>query len=122
MLTSGEMHREKSMKYYYTSGEARQHLGIDVGAFYYLIETGKIKRITPPGKKRGFYSKHQIESLANERLNYVKVEEEARPTFMKAPWDDLDEEYELATLLLTGNAAYGVPTYHTWLSKNPDTN
>ena len=41
---------------------------------------------------------------------------------MKATWDDLDEEYELATLLLNGNAAYGVPTYHTWLSKNPDTN
>jgi len=110
------------MKYYYTAGEARQFLDMDVGAFYYLIETGKIKRITSPGKKRGFYSKLQIERFANERLNYVKVEEEARPTFMKATWDDLDEEYELATLLLNGNAAYGVPTYHTWLSKNPDTN
>jgi hypothetical protein len=110
------------MKHFYTSGEARQYLDMDVGAFYYLIETGKIKRITPPGKKRGFYSKHQIERLANERLNYVMDEEEARPIFMKATWDDLDEEYELATLLLNGNAPYGVPTYHTWLSKNPDTN
>ena len=95
---------------------------MDVGAFYYLIETGKIKRITPPGKKRGFYSKHQIERLANERLDYVKGEEGARPTYMKATWDDLDEEYELATLLLNGNAAYGIPTYRAWLSKNPDTN
>ena len=95
---------------------------MDVGAFYYLIETGKIKRITPPGKKRGFYSKHQIEKLAKERLKCVNVEEEEGPTFMKATWDDLDEEYELATLLLNGNAAYGVPTYNTWLSKNPDTN
>jgi hypothetical protein len=110
------------MKHYYTSGEARQVLDMDVGAFYYLIETGKIQRITPPGKKRGFYSKHQIERLAKERLNDVKVEEEARPTFMKATWNDLDEEYELATLLLNGNAAYGIPTYLTWLSKNPDTN
>jgi hypothetical protein len=110
------------MKHYYTSGEARQYLDMDVGAFYYLVETGKIKRITPPGKKRGFYSKHQIERLANERLNYVMDEEEARPMFMKATWDDLDEEYELATFLLNGNAPYGVPTYHTWLSKNPDTN
>ena len=92
------------MKHFYTSGEARQYLDMDVGAFYYLIETGKIKRITPPGKKRGFYSKHQIERLANERLNYVLDEEEARPIFMKATWDDLDEEYELATLLLNGNA------------------
>ena len=110
------------MKHYFTAGEARQFLGMDVGAFYYLIETGKIKRITPPGKKRGFYSKHQIERLVEERLNAVNVQEEAGPTFMKATWDDLDEEYELATLLLNGNAAYGVQTYHAWLSKNPDTN
>lgn len=110
------------MKHYYTAGEARQFLGMDVGAFYYLIETGKIRRITPPGKKRGFYSKHQIERFANKRLEYMHVEEEAGPTFMRATWDDLDEEYELATLMLNGNAAYGVPTYHAWLSQNPDTN
>jgi len=110
------------MKHYYTAGEARQYLDMDVGAFYYLIETGKIKRITPPGKKRGFYSKYQIERLADQKLQRINGEEEAGPTFMKATWDDLDEEYELATLLLNGNAPYGTPTYHTWLSKNPDTN
>ena len=78
------------MKHYYTAGEARQFLDMDVGAFYYLIETGKIKRITPPGKKRGFYSKHQIERLADQKLKHMNVEEEAGPIFMKATWDDLD--------------------------------
>ena len=112
------------MKHYYTAAEARQLLDMDVGAFYYLIETGKIKRITPPGKKRGFYSRQQIERLADQKLKQMNVqdEEETRPLFMKATWDDLEEEYELATLLLNGNAPYGVPTYHAWLSKNPDTN
>ena len=110
------------MKHYYTAGEARQLLDMDVGAFYYLIETGKIKRITPPGKKRGFYSRQQIERLADQKLKQLNVQDETEPTFMKATWDDLEEEYELATLLLNGNAPYGVPTYHTWLSKNPDTN
>jgi hypothetical protein len=99
------------MKYYFTAGEARQFLDMDVGAFYYPIETGKIKRITPPGRKRGFYSKHQIEKLANGKQLDVDVEKKAGATFMKASWDDLDEEYELATLLLNGNAPYGVPTY-----------
>jgi hypothetical protein len=122
MLTLGEMHMEKSMKHYYTSGEARQHLGIDVGAFYYLIETGKIKRITPPGKKRGFYSKHQIEKLARERLKCMNVGVEPGPTFMKATQDDIYEEYELATLMLNGSAPYGLPTYKAWFGKNPDTN
>ena len=110
------------MKHYYTAGEARQLLDMDVGAFYYLIETGKIKRITPPGKKRGFYSRQQIERLADQKLKQLNVQDETEPTFMKATWNDLEEEYELATLLLNGNAPYGVPTYHTWLSKNPDTN
>lgn len=110
------------MKYYYTAGEARQFLDMDIGAFYYLIETGKIKRITPPGKKRGFYSKHQIERLADQKLNHDNNEQEVGPIFMNATWDDLDEECELATLLLNGNAPYGIPTYHAWLSKNPDTN
>src|SRR5215471_8842883 len=108
-------HRENCMKHYFTASEARQFLDLDIGAFYYLIETGKIRRITPPGKKRGFYSKHQIEKLARERLACVNVDEEEGPAFMKATRDDLDEEHELATLLLNGNAAYGVPTYTTWL-------
>ncbi|HEX6108773.1 MAG TPA: hypothetical protein VFZ02_05115 [Ktedonobacteraceae bacterium] len=105
------------MEHYYTSEEARQHLGMHVGAFYYLIETGKIKRLTPPGKKRGLYSKQQI-----ERLKCPTGEGEPGPTFMKATPDDIYEEYELATLMLNGSAAYGVPTYTAWLGKNPETN
>jgi hypothetical protein len=118
----GKTHREKCMKHYYTASEARQRLGMDVGAFYYLIETGKIKRLTPPGKKRGFYSKQQIEKLAIERLKRVNIEGEPGPTFMQATLDDIDEEYELATLMLNWSAAYGVPTYKAWLGKNPCTN
>ncbi len=110
------------MKYYYTAAEARCSLNMDIGAFYYLVETGKIKRITPPGKKRGFYSKHQIERLANGIISSSTGIQETQPIFMKATMSDLDEEYELATLLLNGNAPYGVPTYRAWLSKNPDTN
>jgi hypothetical protein len=110
------------MKHYYTSMEARQQLGMPVGAFYYLVETGKIKRLITPGKKQGFYSKHQIERLARERLKCTIGEEEPGTTFMKATFDDIDEEYELAALMLNGSAGYGVPTYKAWLGKNSDTN
>jgi hypothetical protein len=110
------------MEHYYTSEEARQQLGMPVGAFYYLIETGKIKRLTPPGKKRGFYSKHQIDRLANEKLKCVTGEEEPGTIFMKATLDDIHEEYELHALMLNGSAGYGVPTYKAWSGKNPDTN
>ena len=112
----------RSMKHYYTSSEARQKLGMQVGAFYYLIEIGKIKKLTPPGKKQGFYSKHQIDRLAKERLMCASGEEEPGTIFMKATQDDIYEEYELATLMLNGSAGYGIPAYTAWLGKNPDTN
>jgi len=110
------------MNHYYCASEARQQLGINVGAFYYLIETGKIKKLTPPGKKQGFYSKHQIERLARERLKCTIDEEEPGTTFSKATVDDFQEEYELAVLMLNGSAGYDIPTYEAWLHKNPETN
>src|SRR6266516_8080799 len=109
MLTPGETHWEKRMNHYYTSMEARQQLGMHVGVFYYLVETGKIKKLTPPGKKRGFYSKHQIERLTKERLKYESDKGEPRVTFMKTTLDDIQEEYELATLVLNCSTRYGVP-------------
>lgn len=110
------------MKYYYSSREAQQHLGINVGAFYYLVDTGKIMKLTPPGKKQGFYSKHQIERLAEERLKRRTVERAPGTTFMKATLDDIHEEHELAALMLNGSAAYGVSTYEAWLRKNSEIN
>ena len=110
------------MEHYYSAREARQQLGVNVGAFYYLIDTGRIKKLTPPGKKQGFYSKHQIERLARERLRGIIDAEEPGTTFRKATVDDIHEEYELAALMLNGSAGYGIPTYEAWLHKNPDTN
>jgi hypothetical protein len=111
-----------SMNYYYTAREAQQCLDIGVGAFYYLIDVGKIKKIVPPGKQRGFYSKHQIEKLAKERTMGASSEEESKAAFLKATLDDIHEEYELATLLLNGSLGYGLPTYEAWLHYNPDSN
>lgn len=110
------------MNYYYTAREAQQRLGLGVGAFYYLVDTGRIKKLAPPGKTRGFYSKHQIEKLAKERTTSIRGDEESGITFLKATQDDIHEEYELATLLLNGSMGYGLPTYEAWLRYNPDSN
>lgn len=110
------------MKYYYTAKEAQQHLGLPVGAFYYLIDTGKIRRITPPGKNRGFYSKHQIERLAHEQPGSGRAGEPLQLVFAQATQNDFHEEYELAALVLNGSASYGLPTSQAWLRKNPATN
>jgi hypothetical protein len=110
------------MKHYYSAREARQLLGINVGAFYYLIDTGKIKKLTPPGRKQGFYSKHQIERLAGKRLKCVTDEEQPGSSFINATLNDIHEEYELAALMLDGSARYGVPLCEAWLRKNSAVN
>ena len=110
------------MKYYYTAQEARQQLGVNVGAFYYLVDTGKIKKLTPPGKKQGFYSKHQIERLAQEGATGRATGQDAGILFRQATLDDIAEEYELALLTLNGNAGYGLPAYEAWMRANAATN
>jgi len=42
------------MEHSYSAREAQQHLGIHVGALSYLIDTGKMKKLTPPGKNKRF--------------------------------------------------------------------
>jgi hypothetical protein len=118
----GHCQREMSMNYFYTAGEAQKHLGVGVGAFYYLVETGKIKKLVPPGKQRGFYSKHLIEKLAEERTGEIGAAEELDVTFQKATLNDIHEEYEFATLLLNGSLGYVLPTYEAWLQYNPESN
>lgn len=110
------------MQYFYTSGEAQKRLGISVGAFYYLVEIGKIKKLVPPGKYRGFYSKHQIEKLAEEKTGGIRDSEKLDVAFLKATLSDIREEYEFATLLLNGSLGYVLPTYEAWLQYNPETN
>lgn len=110
------------MEHYCTAREAQQLLGMQVGAFYYLVETGKVKKLVLPGKQRGVYSKYQIQKLAKEKLECTTDGVEQRTVFLKATMDDISEEYELATLMLNGSAGYGFPSYAEWLARNPDTN
>lgn len=110
------------MNYYYTAREARERLGLEVGAFYYLVDTGRIKKLAPPGKTRGFYSKQLIEQLALERTTGVKFGGQTQAVFLRATQDDVHEEYELAALLLNGSLGYGLPAYAAWLRYNPECN
>ena len=110
------------MNYYYTAREARQRLDLEVGAFYYLVDTGRIKKLVPPGKTRGFYSKQLIEQLAVDRTTGMKGEAQSKAIFLKATQEDVHEEYELAAILLNGSLGYGLPAYSAWLGYNPESN
>ncbi len=50
----------------YTSTEARNKLNISTSTFKRLIDSGKIRKITPPNKKQGKYLKEDVDKIARE--------------------------------------------------------
>ena len=104
---------------YYTAKEAQERLGVDDNRFYYLVRTGKIKKFVPPGKKQGVYLKAEIDKLNRDIIAFVVYDEEQGLHFSKATVEDIQEEYDLATLLF-GSATHDIETRQAWLEKNPD--
>lgn len=104
---------------YYTAKEAQERLAVDDNRFYYLVRTGKIKKFVPPGKKQGVYSRAEVDKLSRDMIAFVVYDEEQGLHFSKATLEDIQEEYDLATLLF-GSATHGIETRQAWLEKNPD--
>jgi hypothetical protein len=108
-------------KNYYTAKEAQQRLGISEGNFFYLVKTGRIKKVIPPGKKQRVYPKTDIDDLAMEMLAFMTYDERQGIQFMKAKTEtDIQEEFELATFMF-GAHVHDIQTRKAWLARNSDT-
>ncbi len=58
----------------YTSSEAREKLGgMAPTSFKRLVESGKIQKITPPGKKQGMYLKEDVDKFAETMSKFVEI-------------------------------------------------
>lgn len=58
----------------YTAAEAREKLGgMAPTSFKRLVDSGKIKRVVPPNKKHGFYSKEDVDKLAAIMEEFVEI-------------------------------------------------
>ncbi|MBA3823851.1 MAG: hypothetical protein H0X24_08135 [Ktedonobacterales bacterium] len=51
-------------KVFYSAKEAQHRLGINANRFNYLVRTGRIKRVVPPGQKLGVYPVVDVDKLA----------------------------------------------------------
>lgn len=56
---------------YYTAKDARERLGMAPSTFTYYVKRGRIKKYVPPLKVEGFYSKREIDTLANEMALFL---------------------------------------------------
>src|SRR6266567_6394349 len=61
------------MEQLYTSSEARSKLNVSTSTFKRFVDTGKIRKITPPNKKQGLYVKEDVDKLAEEMKPFTNI-------------------------------------------------
>src|SRR5579875_3871851 len=83
----------------YTASEAIKRLRMPPSTFHYYVKTGKIKKITPPGRKEGYYEKAYIDALARANELFLIAYAEEPATFSVATPEDVPGIYEVSASL-----------------------
>lgn len=106
---------------FYSAAQATRRLGLNRGTFFNYVKTGRIKKHTPPGASEGYYSRAEIDAMAQERELFFLQYSKSPQTFERAATEeDIRGIYDLSV------AFYGVgntPSLETRLAiwrKNPD--
>lgn len=101
----------------YSAKEAMEKLGITQGQFQNLVRQGRLKRVLPPGRTRGVYSKKEVDelALAMEIFTMQFGDDEIRQTTPA----DLEEEWNIAAELF-GRTTTPVENRLVWLKASPD--
>jgi hypothetical protein len=105
------------MQNLYSASEAMQALGVTQGQFQNLVRQGKLKRVIPPGRTRGMYTKKEVDELALARQFFTS--QFAPVEICQTTEKELDEEYEIATELF-GRTTTPVANRLIWLKAAPD--
>jgi hypothetical protein len=119
----------------YTSSEAREKLGgISSSTFKILIDEGKIRKVTPPGRKQGAYVREDVDKLAGEMQaspsKKVTARKRRSPRELPSQEKSVSEidwmsERDLPYILAYDYEMHGVdatvdiPKMHSWWQKNP---
>ena len=105
---------------FYTASEVMKKLGIGNSTLYHYVETGKIKRVVPPGRKDGYYVKAEIDKLVRAKELFILQYASSPAIFMKASEKDIAGIYDLCVSLY---GATSIPSYERrleWYKKNPE--
>jgi hypothetical protein len=115
----------------YTSKETREILSVSSSTLATLVENGVIEKITPPGKKHGFYTKASVDRYHEQQIAFKEayVLKSDEPTtqettqhrgieFREATIDDIEQEAQLAGLVF-GERAEAREGRSAFLRANP---
>jgi hypothetical protein len=126
MYGRNNLEGEKRMEQLYTSSEARAKLGASTSTFKRYVDTGKIRKVTPPNKKQGMYIKEDVDKIVEEmrpftRLAGKKLDEDRRIA-TSIDWQKISDLPAILKLDLTvykENIVGDIGLYISWEKKNP---
>jgi predicted DNA-binding transcriptional regulator AlpA len=105
---------------FYTAKDVMQKLGIANSTLYHYVETGKIKKVVPPGRKEGYYPKAEIDKMIRAKELFILQYATDASFFDKAEESDIEKITELGIEIF---GKQGSPNYETRLAQfraNPD--
>lgn len=113
--------RKRAPEGFYTAQQAQKRLGLAKTSFYYYVNNGKIKPVVPPLRKEGYYSKEEIDQLADEMtllfLQHAKEQQLPPTEFRIATEEDAQGIVDVLTSL--GWSASPVSLRRSWYRVNP---
>lgn len=104
----------------YTAGEAIKKLRMPQATFHNYVKTGKIKKVTMPGKTEGFYEKAYIDKMAEAQELFALQYAAAPAEFSVAKPDDMSGIYDVMAKFW---GTLYIPTVEqrlTWYQINPE--
>jgi hypothetical protein len=113
-----------TMNKLYTASEARKRLGgMSTSSFKRLVDSGKIRKVVPPGKIQGKYLKEDVDKLAEAMEQFVQIYSASEPVekieFSQAKDEsDIQETVYIARQNL-GDNAYGLEKRIAWFKQAP---
>src|SRR5438270_2292586 len=117
------------MEQLYTSSEARSKLNVSTSTFKRLVDTGKIRKITPPNRKQGMYVKGDVDKIVEEMRPFARStkrkgeqEREKKELSTMVDWQkisDLPAILKLDLKVYQENIVGDIALYISWERKNP---
>ena len=104
----------------YTASEATRKLNMPATTFHHYVKTGKIKKITPPGRTEGYYEKAYIDKMARASQLFALQYASDPATFGVATDEDAQGIYEVIASLWGTLHTTPVETRLKWYQKNPE--
>lgn len=112
--------RATAPKGFYTASDVMRILGIGNSTLYHYVSIGKIKKVTPPDRKEGYYIKSDVDKMARAKELFLLQYSSDSSVFRKAEEKDIRAIHDLSISIFGTTVA---PTYESRLApflKNPD--